>query len=411
MESVVGNRTKPTLLMLSPVLPYSNPDNAGGRYVQQVVQALQDQFEIIVLAPVGPAAERSRESGDVPRHILLGHPGRGRLARVQEVLSRSLPLLMPVAPTWRYMRDLLAVRESRELIRAADVIDLQWEEQGVLIPILRRLNPNAHIVCTFHDVLSQRYGRAQESAGSVTRRLRWAWATAIARRAESMITARSDVSVVLSEKDAKILPSGDTNVRVVDPPVVAELADVDRSSPQRAELLFVAYLARWENEQGLLWFLENVWPLIKASVPEARFRVAGLGIRENVVRAAQSAGIELLGFVPDLGPLYEEASVVAVPLRLGAGVKFKVIDALLAGVPVVTTPIGAEGIGDSTWFAGVKENPEEFARAVLDVLRDPVTAGERSAAVRKEIKRVYGLDAFDEKIRAIYKIAISSLQN
>ena len=347
MESVVGNRTKPTLLMLSPVLPYSNPDNAGGRYVQQVVQALQDQFEIIVLAPVGPAAERSRESGDVPRHILLGHPGRGRLARVQEVLSRSLPLLMPVAPTWRYMRDLLAVRESRELIRAADVIDLQWEEQGVLIPILRRLNPNAHIVCTFHDVLSQRYGRAQESAGSVTRRLRWAWATAIARRAESMITARSDVSVVLSE----------------------------------------------------------------ASVPEARFRVAGLGIRENVVRAAQSAGIELLGFVPDLGPLYEEASVVAVPLRLGAGVKFKVIDALLAGVPVVTTPIGAEGIGDSTWFAGVKENPEEFARAVLDVLRDPVTAGERSAAVRKEIKRVYGLDAFDEKIRAIYKIAISSLQN
>lgn len=388
--------------MLTAVLPCAKSDNAGGRYVQWVVEAAVNHFEVFAIAPDGPVSHRAREAGGVPRHKLIGgQPPRAAQAWDQRVV-RMLSIVAPLLPPWRFVAGLFRDQTALDAIRAADVIDLQWEEYGVLIPFLRRLNREARIVCTFHDVLSQRYSRASEAATSFAPRARWAWAAAVARRSERHMLRRADKIVVLSQKDADLLPKGSADVHVVTPPLAAGLGEIDRSAPVAGEVLFVGFLARWENEEGLLWFLSEVWPRIKAAAPIARLRVAGLGIRSTVSEAARTADVELLGFVPDLDPLYERAAVVVVPVRLGAGVKFKVVDALVAGVPVVTTTVGAEGIGEPSWFAGMHDVPDEFAKAVLRVLQEPREAAGQSVTIRETALRLYGWEQFHHEMLRIY---------
>ncbi|TLM74499.1 glycosyltransferase [Pseudarthrobacter sp. NamB4] len=390
------------MVMITAVLPCAKPDNAGGRYVQWVVQAAAKYYEVFAIAPDGPVSHRAMEAGGVPRHKLFGGSPPASAAAWDQAVVRMLGIAAPVLPPWRFLAGLLRDQGTLDAIRRADVIDLQWEEYGVLIPFLRRLNPGAQIVCTFHDVLSQRYRRASEAATSFAPRVRWAWAAALARRSERKMLRQADKIVVLSQKDAGLLPPGTAEVHVITPPLAVGMGEIDRSAPVAGEVLFVGFLARWENEEGLLWFLSAVWPRIKTAVPAARLQVAGLGIRSTVSEAAREAGVELLGFVPDLEPLYERASVVVVPVRLGAGVKFKVVDALVAGVPVVTTTVGAEGIGDRSWFAGMHDDAEEFANAVLRVLREPAGAGCHSAEVREEALRVYGWEQFDDAMFHVY---------
>jgi glycosyltransferase involved in cell wall biosynthesis len=391
------------MLMFTSVLPSTRPDNAGARYVQWVVEALRERFPVFAVAPDGPASRRARENGEVPSHTLVPSHSSYLPARLEGFISRALIFTSPVHVRWRYGRDVLRDQALGEMIRNADVIDLQWEEQAALLPLIRRLNPRARVVCTLHDVLSQRYGRARESATSVPRRFRWRWAEAAAQRAERKILKRADAVVVFSEKDALLLPAGRAKVHVVTPPLATGLEGNDRSDPVPGEVLFVGLLSRWENEEGLLWFLSDVWPRIQEARPEARFRIAGLGARQRLVEAAQLSGAELLGFVPDLQPLYKRASVVVAPLRLGAGVKFKVVDALLAGVPVVTTPVGAEGIGGPSWFAGMEHDAAAFANAVVEVLRDQSAAERRSAVLNGDILEKYGLAAFNQKIMHVYR--------
>lgn len=401
MESFQGQQRK-HFIMITAALPCAKPDNAGGRYVKWVTEAASKSYDVFIIAPDGPAAQRALRSGGVPRHQLLGGSARRVASFWNRAVTRLLSIVVPSLPPWRFVIGLLRDRQALEAIRRADVIDLQWEENGALIPLLRRFNPEALIVCTFHDVLSQRYGRASQGATSRVARMRWALAASTARGLERSIVRAADKVVLLSQKDADLLPAGTAEVRLVTPPLAAGMEHVDRSAPVLGEILFVGFLARWENEEGLLWFLADVWPQIKAAVPEARFRIAGLGVRSTTMEAAKLPDVELLGFVDDLEPLYERASVAVVPVRLGAGVKFKVVDALMAGVPLVTTTVGAEGIGDPSWFTGMHDDADEFADAVLHVLQEPDKADRRSAEVREKALRVYGWEQFNDAMCHVY---------
>ncbi|AUZ35699.1 hypothetical protein C3B78_15425 [Arthrobacter sp. PGP41] len=401
MESFQEQRRK-RFIMITAALPCAKPDNAGGRYVKWVSEAASKSDDVFIIAPDGPAAQRALKSGGVPRYQLLGRSAGRMASSWDRALTRLLSMVAPSLPPWRFVISLLRDRQVLEAIRHADVIDLQWEEYGALIPMLRRFNPEALVVCTFHDVLSQRYGRASQGATSHVARMRWAWAASTARRLERSIVRAADKVVLLSQKDADLLPAGTAEVRVVTPPLAAGMEHVDRSTPVLGEILFVGFLARWENEEGLLWFLADVWPRIKAAAPEARFRIAGLGVRSTTVEAARLSDVELLGFVDDLEPFYERASVVVVPVRLGAGVKFKVVDALMAGVPLVTTTVGAEGIGDPSWFTGMHDDAQAFADAVLHILQEQGKADHRSAEVREKALRVYGWEQFTDALCHVY---------
>jgi len=154
----------------------------------------------------------------------------------------------------------------------------------------------------------------------------------------------------------------------VDPERVAPV--VHRSSGPPT-ILHVGTMFWPPNVQGVMWFVQEVLPLIRQQVPEARFIIVGKNPPPEVQALASASRIQVTGYVPELTPFLEAADAFIVPLHAGGGMRVKILDAWMWGVPVVSTPLGAEGIevadGDNILLA---EGASAFAAATVRALTD-----------------------------------------
>jgi glycosyltransferase involved in cell wall biosynthesis len=132
----------------------------------------------------------------------------------------------------------------------------------------------------------------------------------------------------------------------------------------------------WEpNVDGVEYFCSEVWPSIKAEVPQARFRIVGRNPHSRVQKWASNSindSIEVTGRVPSVVEHLHQSAVVIVPLRIGGGTRLKIYEAMATGKAVVSTTVGAEGLdvhhGRDIILA---DDPGSFAQAVIMLLRDP----------------------------------------
>ena len=154
-----------------------------------------------------------------------------------------------------------------------------------------------------------------------------------------------------------------------------------RAPGQERTILFVGGFAHPPNEAAVLWFVEHVLPLIQAHVPDTKLSIVGSNPSQTV-RALAGNGISVAANVGDaeLRRHYATARVAVVPLRYGAGVKLKVVEALREGLPLVTTPVGAQGLPGIDNVASICGDPDSFANAVCRLLIDDDLWTERSAA-------------------------------
>ncbi|MNP47804.1 hypothetical protein D3C76_1418810 [compost metagenome] len=122
---------------------------------------------------------------------------------------------------------------------------------------------------------------------------------------------------------------------------------------------------------GILWFVREIWPLICQELPDALFVIMGSNPPPQILEL-NGNGIWVAGNVPDdvLEWFYSRTRVVVAPLRYGAGVKGKIIEAVERGIPVVTTSMGAEGIKEADTFLRVADFKEEFALSVTELYRN-----------------------------------------
>lgn len=137
---------------------------------------------------------------------------------------------------------------------------------------------------------------------------------------------------------------------------------------ERRHLLFVGGFNHKPNYDGVKWFLNSIWPFIKEREPDLLFYVVGSNPPENI-RALNSDRIIVTGHVSDekLEEYYRRARIVIVPLRFGAGVKGKVVEAIRYRIPVVTTSVGAEGLENIDAVVKIADREQDFAQATLDL--------------------------------------------
>lgn len=393
---------KPALVSFTKYIPHVGIAHAGGQYALHHFSALSKTFDVLAMAP-DSALNRAalRRADGFGAEIIAGH---GAISSARSKVVADLDALIAGSTAPRDVR-LAVARGSSQLdkLRGADVIEFQWSEMMSLAPRLRARYPGVPLVGIAHDVITQRWERAADVAGpGLAQAYRWAASRSRARERSSFEAL--DVVIAFSEKDAQLVNSmsPSTRVEVVRP----GLASPDLSAPVRESgddpiVLFTGALNRRDNSDAVIWFLENVWDRVHKRVPSARFVVAGAGgskaLRRQVLRRPRT---EMTGYVPSLEPYYASASVFVVPLFTGAGVKFKTIDAMLRGLPIVATPVGVEGIDRASEFACVASDPGDFADATVEALqgtRRPLA--ERGARWAAD---AYGYPAFRQRLNAIY---------
>jgi len=167
-------------------------------------------------------------------------------------------------------------------------------------------------------------------------------------------------------------------------------------------LLFVGGFNHSPNREGIAWFVKEVLPLVAERVPDVHLDVAGSNPPPDIVDLA-SQTVRILGRVSDerLLQLYDECAVAVAPLRYGAGVKGKVIEAMALGVPVATTTTGAQGIDafDEALFIG--DTAENLAEELVRALTDREQAARRSERALDFIKHHYGRSALSDLFRRL----------
>jgi glycosyltransferase involved in cell wall biosynthesis len=139
----------------------------------------------------------------------------------------------------------------------------------------------------------------------------------------------------------------------------------------RKDVCFLGGFRHPPNADGISWFVDAVWPLVLASAPDVRLRIAGSHVTPDVQALASRRGVEVVGFVDDLAGFLGRHRVTVAPLRYGAGAKGKVAASLAHGVPAVCTSIAMEGMQLTAGVNVLVGNaPAEFAKHVLALLND-----------------------------------------
>lgn len=210
------------------------------------------------------------------------------------------------------------------------------------------------------------------------------------RRLERRAARKYDVVSVVSDTDRSRLPLMPDDVVVA--PNGWDSTPAPAPSPHKS-VAFVALMGWAPNADAAVWLARQVWPLVLAEEPEAELLLVG---REPgpAVRALAGPGIEVTGTVPDVAPYLARARVAVAPLRAGGGSRLKILEALDAARPVVATSKGVEGLEDLIGNGvSVADTAPSFARAVVELLRDPELAEKAGAVGREAVRARHSWDA------------------
>jgi polysaccharide biosynthesis protein PslH len=173
------------------------------------------------------------------------------------------------------------------------------------------------------------------------------------------------------------------------------LAPSDPAS--RVVMLLGSYYHR-PNAEGLDWFIRRVWPLVRAEVPDAEFRVIGPGLAAGRAAAyGRLTGVRVLGTVPSVAPYYRECAFTIAPILTGAGINVKVFESYAYGRACVVTPFAGrsyEGCLEHGISVQVAEGPDNFAQACVTLLRDPALRDQLAAAGHPRVMRDFSFERF-----------------
>ena len=261
-------------------------------------------------------------------------------------------------------------------------------------------NTKIKVIYYGHDLHFLREGREYALTGDVERRQ----AAEYWKSIEMSLMYKADVSYYPSyiERDAIKAVDEDIPVKDIVAYVYEEFPERNAEDfAKREGLLFVGGFAHPPNADAVLWFAREIYPLIRremeaAGQPAPEFYVVGSKVTDEIKALEQPGnGIIIKGFVSEeeLAELYRNSRIVVVPLRYGAGVKGKVIEALYHGAPIVTTSIGAEGIPEAETVMKIEDMPERFASAVSDLYQDPDACGRICRETQTYIREHYSVDA------------------
>jgi sugar transferase (PEP-CTERM/EpsH1 system associated) len=386
------------VLFLTPRLPF--PPNRGGEItVYNFLRVLSRVHELSLVSFYDRPEEQSHRS-ELERFCrdveMVLRPGK----LAPRVLVRTLTGQRSYAVERHASGEFAAAVRRSVARRPPDVVQVETFLMG---QYLKEMTGVASLL-DMHNVT----WRIWERQAEVTP---WWWRPAVrvqaarVRRDEIAVCRAVDVVAPVSEADrAELLAVAGDGIpcTVVTPGVDCELLTPPPRVDRGPEVLFVGSMNYAPNVDAVEFFCAEILPRVAAAVPHVRFTIVGANPPPPVQRLA-NARVTVTGFVPDVRPYYAAASATVVPLRVGGGIRMKILEGLALGAAMVSTTIGAEGLGlaDGRDLL-VADTAEAFADAVVRLIREPALRAALAAHGRETAVTRFSWDAVGATLTAIY---------
>jgi GT2 family glycosyltransferase/glycosyltransferase involved in cell wall biosynthesis len=400
--SPLESRAEPLRVLFASPYPICPPIHGGGVFMHQTVHQLARMCELHVIVLLDFAEQR-------PAHVELD-----RICASTEYLVRPLehPRLVgsiePHAVREFRIPDLAWLIHRQIYTQRIDLVQLEYTVLGQYAGQFRRIPT----VLFEHDVYFQSIARRLPFMTNLTERIAAGWEYLRSLRWELRMLPSLDRIQVCSRDNRDYLLSflPDLKERIDD----GYRAGIDTSrycySPSQREpftILFLGSFRHVPNKEALTWFVDRVFPLVLAEEPRARLLVVG---SEPPAHGAfqHNDAVELVGFVEDVREPLARYSVFVCPILSGSGVRVKLLEAFASGIPVVSTRLGAEGLADRDGdICALADQPAEFARRVVELLRDPQKAADMAARAREEAVVKRDIGAMTERMVEGYRAEVA----
>ncbi|MBV8033994.1 glycosyltransferase family 4 protein [Roseateles sp.] len=372
---------------VSPVFLF--PADAGGKIrTGNILRGLKEsgRFDITLLSPATPEQQHEwqGELGRLCERFIGWPPGapRARWQRAPDLLSR-LPINVVADRTE-------AAAAAVEKALAADRFDVVVFD-FVHAAVLRPDALNGATVCFTHNVEAEIFERHAKNAASAP--LRWLWASQAGkmRRFEREALSRFTRVVAVSERDAKQFAAGGlATARAIPTGVDLDFFSWQAPASGSPTVVFTGSMDWEANVDGIRFYIDEVWPRVRAKVPHAQLRVVGRHPPASLTQR-HVPGVSFTGFVDDVRDHVRDAQAFVIPLRVGGGTRIKAFEAMAMGLPVVSTTIGIEGldVDHGTHFLRA-DGAEALADATLKLIADDALRLKLSRAARALMEDRFG---------------------
>jgi len=289
-----------------------------------------------------------------------------------------------------------------------DIVQIESIHLMEYVPIIRAVKRPPIIVCDWHNVESELMRRYSEREASLLRRVYAGRTARLMSEFEKRAVREFDAHIVVSERDAERLRELNPDARIyviengVDTAFYTDPGVRDKSLARR--VVFVGSMDYHANVDGALSFARQVWPRLHERRAELILTIVGKDPAPEVRELAKIRGIEVTGTVDDVRPFYREAIAAVVPLNVGGGSRLKILEAMAAGVPVVSTTLGAEGLevqDDENIL--IADTSEQLVEAILIVIEDEARRHHLSAAGRALVSSRYDWSSLGTALFQVYE--------
>jgi sugar transferase (PEP-CTERM/EpsH1 system associated) len=389
------------------------PINSGARLRNYQLARQLATRSSVTFAEMRNAGEegdfRSDDSG-VARVVTLNKDRTYTVSKIFRGLVGPTPVTVLNCWSPRSASQLVEVLRSQNF----DSVQIGGTQLMAYLSIVQQLPACPAIVVDWHNVESELMWRYATSTVNWLKQAAARRTAKLIERAEDRLLETCRTHTVTSERERQCLLARcpGANIHVIPNGVDADYYSVGTIGEARSlncqrdlkrTILFVGSMDYHANIDAVIWFSRTAWPEIARNHPDLQFTIVGRDPAPEV-RALASDRIHVTGTVTDVRPFYASAAASVVPLRSGSGTRLKILESMAAGVPVVSSRLGAEGIDvEEDVHILLADRGPEIVAAVHRIVSSPEESIRLSRAARAHVSRVYDWSVIGDQLFGIHK--------
>jgi glycosyltransferase involved in cell wall biosynthesis len=320
----------------------------------------------------------------------------------KNIAIKSLFSSLPYTALWRYFE---FVDERIKNIIEKDKIDLIHFD-SVDVAQYRRTIVNTCTVLNHHNIESQMMFRRSANEANILKKIFYFWEAFKLKEYEKKVCPTFNNNLVVSDLDKERLIEVVNDIRVE---TVPNGVDTDYFKPvegkyTKGNLIFAGSMSWYPNSAAMLYFFDEIWPILSQKDKDITFTLVGREPPEQVVELSKKDNrINVTGFVDDVRPYLEAANVYICPITDGGGTKLKILDAMAMKKAIVAHPISVEGLDVKEGLnILLAKSPEQFTKQTLKLINDEQLCRELGENARKCVLEKYTFAAIGSNLADIY---------